>query len=103
MNETGSYLALAYIAQTVSKVVTDLVPLRSAAQRRLLREWSSSGTGIALAVTAKMDMLADAGVDLGNDAIGYVVTGLILGHGVQYAVNFFSGMPWKGWTRKRAS
>lgn len=96
MNGVVPYLAAAYVSQTVSKALGNLIPLDSTRWTALLREWSATGTGVAMAFAARMDILGDIGLDLGVEPIAYVITGLILGHGVQYTINFLNNGPKSG-------
>ncbi|NMP24528.1 hypothetical protein [Sulfobacillus harzensis] len=95
MNNVVSYLALAYVAQTVAQAAQKLIPLKTPAQSQLVREWLSTGAAVTLTFAAKMDILGDLGLELGAEPIGYVVTGIILGHGVQYALKFMGNNPLK--------
>lgn len=94
MNNLVSYLALAYVSQTVARATQSLLPLKTPAQVLMTREWLSTATGVLLAFGAKMDVLGDLGIDVAGEPIGYVVTGVILGHGVHYAWRFLANGPW---------
>ena len=93
MNSVVSYAVLAYVAQTVSKAAASLVPLYSARAQKLLREWIATGTGIALALAGQMDIIGDVGVQLSIEPLGYIITGIIVGHGVQYTLAFLTDRP----------
>lgn len=94
MNNLLSYMALAYVSQTVARAAQSLVPWKNAAQLAMVREWVSTATGVSLAFAAQMDILGDVGLDVGIEPVGYLVTGVILGHGVHYAMRFVSQGPW---------
>lgn len=93
MNNLVSYLALAYVSQTLAHAASSLIPTKSPQLTRLIAEWMSTGTGVALAFTAKMDVLGDVGLEIGSDPLGYIITGVILGHGVHYAMRFLANGP----------
>lgn len=95
VNDILSYLALAYVSQTVAKLTAGLVPLKNPRTAHLLREWLASSSGVALAFGTRMDLLGEIGLDLSVEPLGFLITGLILGHGVQYATEFFMRGPWK--------
>lgn len=97
MNDVLSYLTLAYVVQTVSKLIASLIPLKSPQHLLLLREWSAAIVGVALSFGTQINLLEDFGIglDLSLNPLGYIITGLILGHGVQYGANFLSQGPWK--------
>lgn len=103
MNSLISYFALAYVSQTVSKVASSLIPVKSHVLKRLIQEWSATGTGITLAVASQVDILGDIGLDVGMEPLGFAITGLILGHGVQYTMNFFNNGPWNKSGQKPAA
>ncbi len=94
MNNVMSYLALAYVSQTVARAAQSLLPLKTPAQALIIREWLSTATGVFLAFGAKMDVLGDLGIDVPGESIGYVFTGVILGHGIHYAWRFVANGPW---------
>jgi hypothetical protein len=90
-----SYAVLGYVSQTVGNVFSRLIPLKASGLQSLVRQWTATGTGVALAFTGKVDMLADMGMDFSVEPLGYIVTGLIVGHGLQYTINFFTNLPKK--------
>lgn len=96
MNVPISYLVLAYISHTFGRALTDLVPAHSATLRRLLPAWGSTATGVALSYASNLNILDDLGISATNyPAIGYLITGVVLGHGVHYTVNFLQSRPWR--------
>ncbi len=93
MNTLVAYAVLAYVAQTVGKAAVSLLPMHTTRIRKLLQEWIATGTGIALAVAGQMDIVGDVGVQLSLEPLGYVITGIIVGHGVQYTMAFLTDRP----------
>ncbi len=89
------YTLFAYSAQTVAEIGERLVPkgmLRSEF-RSPLREWLSTGTGLALSVASGADILADLGLVLDPPLVGIVITGLIVGQGGRFLGNWLSSIP----------
>lgn len=94
MNPILSVVALAYVSQTVGKAVSNLLPWKSPTLHRVIRDWSSTAMGVAMSLAAQIDVLADMGLELNIEPLGYLATGLIVGHGVHYTWSFFSNGPW---------
>lgn len=90
-----TYAALAYVAQTVGNTIAHLTPQNVAKWRQLVREWASTGTGVALATLGRVDILGEVGLDLNLEPLGYILTGLIVGHGVHYTIAFITHRPGK--------
>lgn len=88
------YLALAYLAQTVARIGERLVP-QSVLRPRLrqsLAEWLSTAAGIGFAFAADADVLSDLGLDFQPQALGIVLTGLIVGQGTRFASAWLKGL-----------
>ena len=81
------------MAQTVGKAAASLLPLNSTRIRTLMQEWIATAIGMALALAGHMDIIGDIGVQLSIEPLGYVITGIIKGHGVQYTMAFLTHRP----------
>ncbi|MDA8345236.1 MAG: hypothetical protein M0Z66_07115 [Thermaerobacter sp.] len=90
------YGLFAYSAQTVAEIGERLVPRGthlSADMRSSLREWLSTGAGLALSVASGADILADLGLILNPPLVGMVITGLIVGQGGRFLGRWLASLP----------
>jgi hypothetical protein len=93
LTDLASYLILSAVSHTAAKVSEGLLPPLGAGQRRLAGEWLSSVFGVAMAFTTGIDLLADLGLTVLWPPAGLVVTGLLLGQGVGFSMQFLRGLP----------
>lgn len=90
------YGLMAYSAQTFADIGERLVPKTTrlnSRERATLREWLSTGGGVALALASGADILFDLGLILAPPVIGMLITGLIVGQGGRYLSQWLSGLP----------
>jgi hypothetical protein len=93
------YGLFAYSSQTIAEIGDRLVPkgmLLRPDVRASLREWLSTGTGLALAVASGADILADLGLVLNPPIVGMVITGLIVGQGGRFLDQWLTSLPRNG-------
>lgn len=93
------YGLMAYSAQTVAEIGERLVPRGTkitAGVRATLREWLSTGAGLALSFATGADILADLGLSLSEPVVGICITGLIVGQGGRFLGEWLSSLPQKG-------
>lgn len=86
----------AYVVQTVAEIGERLVPRGAHLSNDLrlsLREWLSTGAGLALAVSSGADLLADLGLVLNPPLVGSVITGLIIGQGGRFLNRWLESIP----------
>lgn len=96
VSEFTTYLILSYFAHTVAKITAGMAPVKNAKTALRLREWLSSGFGIGLAFATGADLLADLGVTVLWPPLGLVVTGILIGQGAKFGVDFVRGVPVPG-------
>ena len=93
------YGLFAYSSQTVAEIGERLVPKGvhlAPDLRAALREWLSTGAGLALAIASGADILADLGLVLNPPLVGMVITGLIVGQGGRFLNNWLTSLPRSG-------
>ena len=93
MGSLTTYFILAYFAHTAARIASDLIPTRSKRQEALVREWLSSGFGIALAYSAGADLLADLGISMLWPPAGLITTGILMGQGLKFGVELLRTLP----------
>lgn len=89
----AAYLILAYISHTAAKITSQLVPTGLERQSRLVREWLSSGFGVSLAFATGTDLLADLGLTVLWPPAGLIATGLLMGQGLKFGLDFVGKLP----------
>lgn len=94
LNDITGYLMLSYFSHTLATITDRLTGSRAKSQR-ILDEWLSSAYGIGLAFASGTDILADLGVTMVWEPVGMIATGILMGQGVKFGVNFLKGIPSK--------
>jgi hypothetical protein len=92
----SAYLLLAYLAHTAARVAANLVPTRDPRLRREVRGWLATGFGVGLSLATGVDLLADLGISVVWPPLGLLVTGLLMGQGAQFGLEWLSRAGVKG-------
>lgn len=94
LNDITGYLILSYVSHTLAGVTRRLTGRRFKSSK-VLDEWLSSIYGVALAFTSSTDILSELGITTLWEPVGMIATGILMGQGVKFGVNFLKGMPTK--------
>lgn len=93
ITDLSSFLMLSYLAHTAANISSDLFPIKDSRLAHLLREWLSSGFGVALAFSTGADLIADMGIDMVWPPAGLVITGILMGQGLKFGLNLLNNVP----------
>lgn len=93
VTELTSYLILSYFAHTAAGIGGDLIPVHDPKKARLIREWLSSAFGVSLAFSTGVNLIADVGVSIVWPPAGLILTGILMGQGVKFGMNFLRQTP----------
>lgn len=94
LNDITGYMVLSYFAHTLVKI-TDRFTGATGRSNQIVKEWMSSAYGIGLAFASGTDLMADLGVNMIWEPAGMIATGILMGQGVKFGMNFLKGVPSK--------
>jgi hypothetical protein len=93
LTDLTSYLVLSAVSHTAANVSQGLLPPLPPRQARLVVDWLSSGFGVLMAFATGVDLLADLGISVIWPPAGLVVTGLLMGQGARFGLDFVRNLP----------
>lgn len=94
LNDITGYLILSYVSHTLASITRRMTGHRLKSSK-LLDEWLSSLYGVSLAFASGTDLLAELGITMIWGPAGMIATGILMGQGVKFGINFLKGIPTK--------
>lgn len=84
----AKYFILSYLCETAGDLAGRLAG-RLKSQPGTVALLASSGFGVALAWTARLNLLSDLGFAGDGTPLGFILTGILIGQGTRYLKNWF--------------
>jgi succinate dehydrogenase/fumarate reductase flavoprotein subunit len=93
LSDLTSYVILSAVSHTAAGVAGNLLPPLPTERKREVVGWLSTGFGILMAVATGVDLLADLGLTVLWPPAGILVTGLLMGQGARFGLDFVRSLP----------
>jgi hypothetical protein len=88
-----SYFILSAVSHTAAGIAGDLLPPLPDPKRRTVVGWLSSAFGVLMAFATGVDLLADLGITVVWPPAGLLITGLLMGQGTRFGMDFVRNLP----------